>query len=311
MWFFLIIGIATASPENRVTRMIEDGHHEDAIWIAEGWLERHEGHANEQLVTKALIDAWVTKATQEKDIAMFRALRERFDDHPEIKRVHQKEALVAWEIVSERTSTRLDVETWIQDYSHVIKKPESMTLVADRAYREAKALDSAGAWSLFIKDFSYDDLIPQASEREERAAYREMRDDGSVEAYQRLLEKYPDHLHRDLVARDILKKWSVLDIPCEGEPPRCTQLPAGSQIAARWDDIPNRTVHARLVARLGTLVEHLDPSYLELVQTTPGLFSLVLASELPTEWTQFYAVELPVEQGKPFLLPFEVQNLPL
>jgi hypothetical protein len=236
-------------------------------------------------------------------------LRERFADHTTIKRVHQKEAMIAWALVSERTSTRSDVETWIQDYSDVIKKPESMTLIADRGYREAKAMDSSGAWSLFIKDFPYDDRVSHASEREERAAYREMRDDGSLERYQRLLEKYPNHIHSDLVARDILKKWSVLDVPCEGEPPRCPQLPAGSQIAARWDNIKNRTVHARLVARLGTVVEALDPSYQELAQLTPGFFSLVLATDLPTEWTQFYAIELQVEQGKPFLLPFEVQHL--
>ena len=288
--------------------MVADGHHEDAIWIAEGWLERHDGHTNEQLVTHALIDAWVTKATLEKDVAIFRALRERFADHPKIKRVHQKEALAAWELVSERTSTRADVETWIQDYSDVIQKPESMTLIADRAYREAKGVDSAGVWSLFIHDFPYDDRLPKASEREERAAYREMRDDGSIERYHRLLEKYPDHLHHDLVARDILKKWSVLDVPCEGEPPLCAHLPAGSPIAARWDSIPNRTVHARLVARLGTSVEAVDPAYLDQAQLTPGFFSLVLATDLPTEWTQFYAIELQVEQGKPFLLPFEVRD---
>ena len=308
MWWLMIINLASASPESRVTKMVANGSHEDAIWIAEGWLAKHEGHTNEALVVNALIDAWVIKATAEKDLALFRGLRERFVGHSKMKRVHQLEAQLGWELVSVRTSTREDVENWIQLYSTVIQKPESMTLVADRAFREAKLTDSSQAWNLFLKDFPYDDRIPKASDREERAAYREMRDDGSLKGYQRFLERYPDHPHRNLVARDILERWSVLDVPCDGAPPRCQTLPEGSQIAVSWDRIPGRSVTARVVGRLGTMTEPLDESYSVQSVLSDDFFSLTLPRELPIDWTQFYAVELTVKNGMSHLLPFDVQT---
>lgn len=322
MWLW--ISLAMAGPAERVTRLLEAGRVAEAVDFGETWIEKHTGDVRADEVNRALENAVYQRAILMNTTEAFQGFREQFPDSKHIKRATELEARAGWDHVSRRGSTRIEVENWVRDYDHIIHKPESLQLLADRAYAETRREDTAVAWRLFQDDFPYDERVTTAEAREDKAAYREMRDAGSKEAYVGFLEDYPQHEHHALIARDLIRKWGEFTLPCSGSPPACPVLPAGTVLDLRWEAPPNYQPTVRMVALFGTetrpIAEAFGPTSTARTgwsasQMAAGLsgelwadvFRLTLPFDLYGDLTQTFALEVDLGKGKPAVFPFSVR----
>ena len=322
MWLW--ISLALAGPSDRVTRLLEAGRVTEAVDFGEAWMNKHTGDSRSGEVNRALENAVYQQAILRNSPEGFQSFAEQFPDSKHLQRAKVLEARAAWDRAAKRNSTRLQVEHWVRDYDHIIQKPESLQLLADRAYAETRREDTAVAWRLFQDDFPYDARVTTAEAREDKAAYREMRDAGTKDAYVVFLEDYPQHEHHALIARDLIFKWGEFTLPCSGSPPACPTLPAGTVMDLRWEAPPNYQPTVRVVALFGTetrpVAEAFGPTSTQRTgwsanQMAAGLsgqlwadmFRVTLPFDLHGDLTQTFAFEVDLGKGKPAVFPFSVR----
>jgi hypothetical protein len=313
---------AFAGTVEKVDRLIEDGTPQEAVELAETWLEKHGDDDEADEVRKALRRAYFEIAKSDGTVASFAAFRDRYPKGRLSEQAMERESGLAWKAIRD-TEDRAEVDAWLELYSATKYGPDAKKLASDLAWASAEAADDRHHWAEFADSYPNDTRVGAARKREVAAAYRDAKAGGKAKDLRGFLRGYPKAAQVNEVESLLLERFAALELPCEGKPPVCESLEAGQIIGARWERIPRNRITAHLVALVDDKERPLDEAFGELamgvldrdrtaiVEALTGRYGeqawrVKLPFPLLRDKAAGFAVRLQAGDHEPLLLPFRV-----